>query len=330
MIELEERADHYWVTYMYPMRLIKKNDEIVSFSLDEINECSYNHGILCRIVGDIENSFNGNLVRYIICGDGAVAIDVSSEFSENDLLLNYNDLFCKLMLGGIDIDCISTRDLTTGNLYGQKSIWPVSFGYSYNSHLHANLRMRITNNVDAIVLEGASTNALSIDELKLRLQGGSEIIDRINNLSTYHLIVGVTEIKYGNWSAAVSNLWIVAEQLTDYLWERDFVNNEDRDPDIPTRKQTLRQDHRTFSTSVKQEILFQIGVLPLDTYSDIYSVRKARNKLIHEGKMASKSDACKLYRAVNTLIGKAGKCTQDTVLPELSRNNRLFRTDVAM
>ena len=319
---MDKENKSLWLTYMHPYRLVTHDEEIVHFPIEEINNCSYNHGLLCRIIGSINNSFNGQLLEYLVCGDGAFAIKTDLPLTENDLLLHFNDLFCKVLLGGILVDCISNKDLANGSIHEQRAIWPVSFGHSYNSHIHATIRMKLTNSFDAIVLSGASSIAITISELQSKLLAGQRITERINNLSTYHLIVGITEIQYGNWSAAVSNLWIVAEQLTDFLWERDYVNNDERNPNIPSRKQALLQDHRTYSASVKQEILFQIGILTSTTYADLYSVRKARNRLIHEGKMVNELDAKKLYAVVDSLLKRASNTQRDYVLPKLNEQHR--------
>lgn len=132
-------------------------------------------------------------------------------------------------------------------------------------------------------------------------------IEEIANISTYYLLTGITDLRYGNWSSALSNLWIVAEQLTDFLWETEFLADASKNPDIPSRLQSLRQDNRTYSASVKQEILFQLGIIPTDIYSELYLTRRARNKLVHEGNMADRKTAIGLYKAIKTLLSIASK-----------------------
>lgn len=311
-----DQQDRLWITYLSPMRLITREGEKISFSLDEINNCTYDHSLLCRVVGHITNAFNNVTVSYIVCGDGALAINNSiMPLSPNDLLLNFNDLLCKLLIGGLYVEAISNKDLATGSLHGKNAVWPVNFGHSYNSHMHACIRMKLTNSFDAIMLDGAASNAKTLEELKRTLSKGCKVIDQIKNMSTYYLITGVTELMYGNWSSAVSNLWIIAEQITDHLWINDFLADISRNPEIPTRKQSLMQDNRTYSASVKQEILYQVRILPENVYSDIYSVRKARNKLVHEGNMVSEANAKRLYRAVNSLMQIATNQPGSELLP---------------
>lgn len=317
---------NFVVTYIYPMRLITHDNEEISFTLDEINNCSYNHSLLCRIIGQIENIHQEKHIIYNICGDGALAIDCAAHLTTNDLLLHINDFLCKLLLGGIYAESISAKDLAIGHLHGSKTIWPVDFGHSYNSHLHAGIRMKLTSNIETIMLDSAAKNALSISKLKEGLTLGTNIVNAINNLSTLHLLSGITELRYNNWSSAVTHLWIVAEQITDFLWERDFVECKNHDPNIPSRKQTLRQDHRTYSASVKQEILYQINVIPQDVYSIIYAIRKSRNKLIHEGKMVDEAEARNLYIAIDALLRIATCSEKDRLLPEIASYPNSFFT----
>ena len=314
---MEKHSERLTVTYMFPVQLITLDNEHVSFSLEEINSCTYDHSVLCRIVGTLENVFHGKHVEYLVCGDGALAIDSTYNFSTNDLLLHFNDCLCKLLLGGVSVESISARDLTTGFKHANRSIWPVNFGHSYNSNMHACVRMRLATPIETILLDGAASSSHTISELTECHSKGNAILQHLTNMSTYHLISGITELRYSNWSSAVTHLWIVTEQLTDFLWERDFIECSTRDPLIPSRKQTLRQDHRTYSASVKQEFLYQINVIPTNTYTILYTIRKSRNKLIHEGRMATEEDAKSLYAAVNDLLRIATSSTTACILPEV-------------
>lgn len=313
----KEKTVH--ITYLYPIRLITRRNEEIEIPLEQINDCSYNHGILCRVVGEVKNSFKNQELTYLICGDGALALSYDGNMSSNDLLLHYNDLLCKLLLGGLLVESISQKDITTGSLREDNMIWPVNFGHSYNSHVHAVLRMKLTNSFEAIHLLNAVSSAISVEEFVKCLEKGTQIIKAVDRLSTYYLIAGITEMRYGNWSSALSNLWIIAEQITDYLWVNRFLGDPSRDPEIPARRQTLINDNRTYSASVKQEILYQIGILTGDAYSNLYTVRKARNKLVHEGQLISEETARKLYSAVEALLKIAIANETPDVLPKVEK-----------
>lgn len=293
----------FWLCYMYPYQLIVLKGEKISFSLDEINNCTYNHGQLCRVVGYLLNIFQNTKVRYAVCGDGALVIESDLElFTANDLILHFNDILCKLYIGGIYVEAINNKDITTGQFYGENMIWPVNFGKSLNSNMHARIRMHLANNMETIFLDSACKNSKTIGELEDALSKGNKVFESMQNISTFYLLTGITELRYGNWSSALSNLWIVVEQITNYLWENKFLNDKVRNPNIPSRLQALKKDNRTYSISVKQEILFQLGIISEDIYSDLFLIRKARNSLVHDGCMVGKKVAINLYTVIKTLL----------------------------
>jgi len=315
---MKQKSESYWVTYLNPFRIIKHENETINFSLDEINNITYNQSLLCRMIGSITSTFHGTDVEYIVCGDGALAIDrKNTSFTSNDLLVLYNDFLCKLLIGGAYVEAVDNKDITTGSLWRENMLWPVNFGESLSSNMHARVRMKLANNTETIFLDSASKDALSIDELSQIFSKGNQMLSPIKNLSTLYLIFGVTEMMYSNWSSAASNLWIVTEQIIDYLWLNFFLKDKQRDPEIPSRVQSLRQDNRTYSTSVKQEILYQTGIISKEIYSRLYSVRKARNKLVHEGKLISQEDAMTLYGATDELLQIATRQPNSEILPEL-------------
>lgn len=54
-------------------------------------------------------------------------------------------------------------------------------------------------------------------------------------------------------------------------------------------------------------ILLQIGVLNENIYNNIFEIRQARNKLVHEGKLISESKATLLFETVKELLMLASK-----------------------
>ena len=296
-LELKESV---YVTYLYPIQFIVHDNERIDFPIEEINSLSYDHSLLHRIIGTINNTFDGSTINYIICGDGALGVRMDGSVSAEALAGHYNDLLCKLYLGGMRVEAITNRDITTGEIYKSKSIWPVDFGKSWNSHIHAELRMKVVGVTDAIVLYQPENRTISIKEMNRMLNKGTQIIDTIPNLSTFHLLNGITEYRYCNWQAALTYLWVIVEEITDWLWSQKIINHVNGD-NAKKRKEMLK-DTRTFPISVKQEVLMQTGVLNENEYNSLFVIRQARNKLIHEGKMISEEQATLLYDTVNELL----------------------------
>lgn len=253
-----------YVTYMYPFQFIVSGNETINITLEEINSLTYDHSLLHRIVGKVTNCYKNKTIEYLVCGDGALGIQSNYGLSRDDMLLHYNDLLCKLYLGGINVDAITPRDITSGKIYESKSIWPVSFGDSLNSHLHAELRMRIVGVTDAIILYKAEDRTININRLKSAIERGTKIVNSVPNLSTYHLLQGITEITYSSWSSALTYLWIIVEEITDYLWEKEVI--EKVIGNSANKRKELLKDTRTYTMAVKQEFLLQIGIIDTSLY----------------------------------------------------------------
>ena len=306
---MNRKQDIVYVTYIYPIQFVVHENEKIDFSIEEINNLAYDHSLLHRIVGTITNRFDGRDIEYLVCGDGALGIKAEGTIAEDDMIVHYNDLLCKLFLGGMNVEAITNKDIATGNIYESKSIWPVNFGESWNSHIHAELRMRVVGVTDAIVLYQPEKRMTTIEKMKEMYNKGSVIVGAIPNLSTFHLMNGITEFRHRNWSSALTFLWIIVEEITDYLWVQNIVDKVSGE-NSKKRKEMLK-DTRTYTISVKQEILLQIGVLNEKIYNNIFEIRQARNKLVHEGKMISKSKATILYETIKELLALVSKTNID-------------------
>lgn len=204
-----------YVTYIYPIQFVVHKNEKIDFSIEDINNLSYDHSLLHRIIGTITNRFDDRDVEYLVCGDGALGIKTEGDISEENIIVYYNDLLCKLFLGGMNVEAITNRDIVKGDIYESKSIWPVDFGESWNSHIHAELRMKVVGVTDAILLYQPEKRTITIEKINEMLNEGNMIVRAIPNLSTFHLINGLTEYRHRNWPSAFTFLWVVVEEITD-------------------------------------------------------------------------------------------------------------------
>jgi hypothetical protein len=300
-----------WVAYLSPFKLIVPDDEQpLRVDIEEINSNTYDHGKLCRIVAAITiKSFDYKL---LICYDGALAIPQLKKFSTKEAEVDFfNDIFCRLLLGGVYCESVDQRDIVYGKLNNKKQIWPVGLGNSASTFLHSRLRLRLGNSLDSIIL--IEPDHIKLSEFIDALDKGSKIMSEINNLTSKFLVKGVTEIKYQNWDLVLSNLWITVEQLIDHLWNNVFLEENTYHPMKPIdgRKKSMKEDSRTWSTSVKQEILFQNDILSSDIIVRLFPARKARNKLVHEGRNVPKKIAIELFEGVRLLLQRASKSSTE-------------------
>ena len=316
-----------WVSYINPFCLIvKDNEEVPKFTLEEINNITYDHGKLCRIIDKVEvANFPYSM---IISGDGALAIPQIGKYKTKESAVQFFNLaFCKLLLGGIFCEAIDRRDVVIGSLHNDYCIWPVGYGNGASSNFHSKLRMRTISNFETIVL--SNPNHYSISKIKQALEQGGEILKSIKNLSPTFLIRGITELKYRNWDLVLSNLWITIEQLIDHIWHKHFINNQKLQPEnqIDGRLKSFKDDNRTWSTSVKQELLFQSKILSEQTLKYLHPARKARNKLVHEGRAVSAEVAQNLFLVVVKLISNLSN-TDTLASLDLEKNSYEEYSDI--
>lgn len=230
-----------------------------------------------------------------MCYDGAIAIPKNENFKlKENAIIFFSEFFTKLILADFYIEGLDQKDIVSGNLDNNWAIWPTSLGSSYISSLHSKIRMKETSNIDTILL--SSPRILKVSELNAKLNIGEQILSEIKNLSPIFLLRGFTEYQYKNWDLVLSNLWITIEQLIDSLWENKFINIEKNNPNNPisNRIKSLKEDNRTWSMSVKLELLFQKRILSEEIYSKLTDCRKVRNKLVHDGKKVEKETAEKI------------------------------------
>jgi hypothetical protein len=296
-------SNHAWVAYVSPFRLIVPDgEEPLKVDLDEINSNTYNHGKLCRIVGMLP-TLEFTDFKMIVCYDGALAIPQIGSYKKKEASVEFfNKIICQLLLGGVLCEALDTRDIVWGQLHDKRALWPVNFGESASSHLHSKLRMRVASNIDSIIL--SQPNFIRYRDFQIALDTGKTILGKIPNITPSFLIRGFTEIKYKNWSLALASLWITIEQLTDYLWNEYFLIREKYHPNEPIsgRIKAMRNDNRTWSTSVKQEILFQTQLISEDIFQKLYPARQARNRLVHDGNTVEQNIAIDACQAVISML----------------------------
>jgi hypothetical protein len=278
------RSNPAWVTYLSPFRfIVPDGEEPWQVSLDEINSNTYDHGRLCRIIDRLPTPLGAGWPM-LLCYDGGLAIPRTAAFSnKEDATSFFNRILCNLFLGGVICGAVDARDVVWGQLYMKKMLWPVDLGESIASQLHAQLRTRFGGPLHTIQL--ANPRTLPLSAFRDALSAGTQITGSVPCLSPKFFLLGVTELRNRNWSSALANLWIVIEQLTDHLWRKVFLENDQLHPtsDIPKRKRALKDDNRTWSTSVKHEVLYQSGLISEETLALIFPARQARNDLVHTG-----------------------------------------------
>jgi|GEM_PF-4537115 len=123
-----------YVSFITPFCIVRPdNEEDFTVPLDDINQNTYDHGLLCRVVTALPSPLL-NTTSLLICADGAIAVPAIPELeSINDVLDVINDALCCLLLGGHLCEAIDTRDVVSGNLHECRAIWPTNLGKTMGS-----------------------------------------------------------------------------------------------------------------------------------------------------------------------------------------------------
>ncbi|CAD0004789.1 hypothetical protein [Flavobacterium chungangense] len=314
--------NYCWIAYLHPYTFVTPDDEQPwEVELDEINKSTYNHGRLIQIVSKIKTE--NNELDALVCYDGAIAIARNGKFHKKEEAVNFfNKLFAKLIFNGFYVEGVNSRDVVSGVIYEEWGIFNTEFGGSASSQSHSKVRTKMAGSLDTINL--SSPRHLMISELRAGIEKGSKIFDEIPNLTPKFLNMGITEIRYGNWDLVLSNLWITSEQMIDYLWHNRFLKNQSFHPEheIDGRKKSFKEDNRTWSMAIKQELLYQNSIITESILINLFNARKVRNKLVHEGRAVDKKVALGLFTAVKELI-------QIVIGPEDIMNNKIFSENTA-
>jgi hypothetical protein len=286
-----------WIAFLRPYTIVISDlDSKLAVSLEQINFNSYDGGMLSKAVSSFELTNHENL-NALVTYDGAIAIPMNIDYPSVEIAIDkLNYILCAILLGGIHAEVLNHSELECGSLQNCREI------FSYKHSLHSRLR-----HMDASISERLQPlmypRTLLISELKSAYLHGVSVIDKINNFSPFFLLHGYSAMVYQNRSEALSSLWIVVEQLTSFLWENKFLANPKLHPikKINKRFDALK-DNRTYSTSVKHELLWQTKLLSEECFEALSIARQQRNKLVHDGTVPDFKVIENLWKNIHELI----------------------------
>ena len=288
-----------------PFRLIKRNDEDRwSPTIDEINSRTYDYVKLHRLSGFINAGISLKFPM-AVAFDGNFILPCLPEFKENNSVLEvFNRAFCKLMLGGVFYHPVSPADISCGRLTLDgyfTNLHCEGHGHNYNFH-----NMIGTTHVGPLdVIKLLTPKSETVEDIKLALNKGAEILEAIPTVSPTVLLNGISYRTMNQWSEALINIWTCIEQILEHIWCEKVVTFGSQK--IPGRKDFLK-DNRTWAISTKIELLYQRSVLDFAVYSLLNKARKARNNFIHRGSTPQKDSvdaAIKgLFHMVSLLISE--------------------------
>lgn len=202
----------------------------------------------------------------------------------------FNQIICELTLLGVVSDLASPVHVCEGKLlsghafvtlesggretYVERSSGPIRALYGGWEHW--------TEHPDSIL-----SNAIALNRTKV-----------LSNLSPTlpALVAGA----YSAFSRrllpeALIDAWIVIEQLLDHLWQRHLDEISD------AQRGARLKDNRTYSASVRAEVLLTAKVLSESLYENVQKARKYRNQLAHRADVSYLA-TCEVMMALRAML----------------------------
>lgn len=268
-----------WVSFLNPYTIVlPEGEEKFEISLEQINLNSYDGDKLSKVVATLP-LVGTTGIPALISYDGAITIPRNVDHpSDKKAVECINRIFCAILLGGVHTEVVDASELLCGILENEKNI------FVFNPTAHSRFRHKDASLSERIQLMHPRT--VRVSDLRKAYLHGLSVIDAIKNFSPFFLLHGYSAMVYQNRSDALSSLWVAVEQLTVFLWENRFLSTPEFHPaQMKGRFDSLKQDNRTWSTSVKHELLWQTKFISEACFVALSVARKSRNALVHKGEI---------------------------------------------
>ena len=284
-----------------PYRLIfYHSDEEWSPSVEDINEKKYDHTKLHRLSGSIDIGLPDPLCLHLGF-DGSLLLPLTKDFWPVDKSVTaFNKILGKLALGGIYFNALEPTDIDQAILHDTGYFRPLGLATSFVGKIRLSVQQKLADAYHSISLLHDPSHIL-FSELKSAFAEGDSICSQISSLSPEFIVNGTSAFVTHNWGEALTNFWIVAEQVLDNLWNEHVIEGKPHpEPDIPNRRNFL--ESRAWNASNQVEMLFQKEILPRNTYQLLSDAKAARNKLVHGGELPDRSEAESAFEGAFQLI----------------------------
>lgn len=298
--ELEARRVPCLVTYLHPFRIVDgPASPNWSASIDQINRTTWDYASLHEVVGGIDVGLEAPY-HMIVCRDGGLALPAIPELNADQAAVEFfNKCLAKILLGGVYCEAITSDGLDFGSVLDWKYVRVMSCASGTANRFHFLIRGQHASPMEAIALE--EPRKIAIGKLVEAADKGRRVLENVPNVGGEFLLKGVTDYARRNWGVALTNLWIIVEQLTSRLWSQKVIGPAYESQIGRGRIDSLK-DTRTWAISTRHEMLFQLKLLDKERYEFLAMARKARNQLSHEGKHPNEDDATAALFSVRNLL----------------------------
>ena len=221
--ELAKRRVPALITYLSPFRIVEAEGAPGPWSatVEEVNERGWDYIALHENMGGLDVGLEAPY-HMVVSRDGALALPPLPHLRENHAAVEFfNRCLAALLLGGVYCEAINLDGLDIGNIIDWKYVRSHIDGPSAASQFHKHIRYRSASALEAIQLY--KPRSVEFSALATAMKVGLATLKQLEPMRGEYLLKGATGLARRDWGTALSNLWIVTEQLIEALWTREVV-----------------------------------------------------------------------------------------------------------
>ena len=297
----EKNTVPVWAGNFPPLRLVSLDDDEWSVSLDDINAMRYDSTKLFRSSLNIDVGIAP--LSLIVLFDGTLILPMCSDIPKKMALSLFNRHLTDLLLGGLLVHEVSPDDVTPGSL----NFW------GYHRHhcpkgryakLSQSLRTRRADPDDALWL--LEPKIIPKREYLSYHSTGRALSGKLPDSFSLVFLPSCTSFSNEEWERALILGWTSIELIIEGIWLKRVVSGARVDGITNKRRKTFLSDTRTWSSSARIELLWQIGVLTDEIYELVDRARAARNAFVHSAKACAPEDSRSAIEGALALIETVG------------------------
>lgn len=260
-----------WITFLFKEGTII-HDEQNKFEiiLEQINQNTYNGKELSKIITTLENFDEECPLPILVSVDGSIMLPVNDIYPTQEIAVNkFNAIISALFMGGIVINAVHLGDLEQGTLLEGGEY---SFSYMSSSYNRFRNNWASPTELSALLIP----SYINSTEIQNAYLAGQDVLNNIS-FSPIYLVQGYHSMQLWKTADALSNLWIVVEQLTNLIWDLKLEEK--------TKKILKRANIKLDNIELKHKIFHECSILEESQFQILNKNRKNRNDLLHEGKL---------------------------------------------
>lgn len=250
-----------------------------------------------------------------ITTDGLIVSQIPSWARNNEQALiglncHLSSFLALLNMGGVFFSPLSEKQLANVSLKGNALTQDSGGGDEYSQvtldrTLH---RYRIPLRAESQIIDfgWAGLRILSGKEMEESHELGRRITDRLDIQSNQLTLSLEAYENYTlhKWNNTLLLGWAFLEILINKLWGNEFL--ADVKAEEEGRKGRI-QDARTYTASVRTEVLYAVKTIDMDLYNKLNNFRRLRNDLIHDGRSSQENEVSSFFDLTVALIRKLTK-----------------------